>query len=162
MPDPAQSRQVQLLEHVAARIKAVALAGVADTSILVRKTPWNRNMTAPGLFVTPVTEQRSSTSLAGILATNADVVIGYGAQVSLIRASNENLEVDDQWSLWRERAIGLFEPHYGAPAAAGLAWVETIEIEPGPALDSGAFARGYDAQSFVVRAIGRRRRGEAA
>lgn len=162
MPEPAQSRQLQWLEHVAARLKAAGLASIGDGSIVIRKTPWNRNLTAPGIFVTPVDPQRSETGLAGILATNADIVVGYGAQISLIRASNEELAVDDKWFHWRERAEGLFEPHYGAAAAEGLAWVETILVEPGPSLDSGAFARGYDAQAFVVRAIGRRRRGEAA
>src|SRR5687767_14210717 len=41
------------LNAIAARLQALSLSGIAASSIVVRKLPWNRNQVMPGLFVTP-------------------------------------------------------------------------------------------------------------
>lgn len=148
----------QVIDAVADRCRSLGLDAIADTSIVVRKVPWNRSLTAPGMFVTLGSKVVSTTGYGGLIATNQSNVVGYGVQVTLLRASNQELALDDAWLLWRERVEDAFQPTTSPPLPA-VTDIETILIEPGPTLDPGLFAAGYDVQALVVRAVGRRRRG---
>lgn len=137
------------LTAVAAKLQALSLAGIASSSIVVRKLPWNRNQIMPGLFVTPTQETLSP-------ATNLRDDVGYGVQLTLVRPSNQDLSADLSTELaWREQVSRAFRES----ALADVDEVFTVRIEPGPIIDPASFAAQYDVQTLVVRCVAREARG---
>lgn len=139
------------LAAVAAKLQGLSLSGIAPSSIVVRKLPWNRNQIMPGLFVTPTQETLSP-------ATNLRDDVGYGVQLTLVRASNQELTESLSTELsWREQISRAFRES----ALAGVDEVFTVRIEPGPIVDPASFAAQYDVQTLVVRCMAREIRGVA-
>lgn len=137
------------LAAVAAKLQALSLAGIAPSSIVVRKLPWNRNQIKPGLFVTPTQETLSP-------ATNLRDDVGYGVQLTLVCASNQDLSANLSTELaWREQVSRAFRES----ALAEVDEVYTVRIEPGPIIDPASFAAQYDVQTLVVRCVAREARG---
>jgi hypothetical protein len=137
------------LNAVAARLQAISLSGIAASSIVVRKLPWNRNQIMPGLFVTPAKETIEP-------ATNLRDDVGYGVQLTLVRASNQELSTNLGAELtWREQISRAFREQ----ALAGVAEVYTVRVEPGPVFDAASFANQYDVQTLVLRCVARETRG---
>jgi hypothetical protein len=166
MPDePKQSLHGRFLDAVAARIRSLALEGISEDAIVVRKFPWNRNLLRAGIqlgiFVTLGNKVRNNVSFGGLAATNESDVVGYGAQITFLKASNQDLAIDDQWLLWREQVENAFTPTTEQPLA-DVPEIATLLIETGPVLDPAAFVAQYDAQAFMVRGVTRERRGQAA
>jgi hypothetical protein len=138
----AQAVYYRCLAAVAARIQTLGLAGVAGSSVVVRKTPWNRRLTKPGVFVTPTREA----SFAA--ATNLRDSVPYGVQITIVRAANEDLSGGLDTALaWREQIARALRQN----TLAGVDEVYTVELEPGPVLDSASFGEQYDVQTLMVR-----------
>ncbi len=161
--DILSSRWGQWLAYVQETCKSIGLAEMVEGNIVRRKFPWVRGASPPttGLYVTygALRRERSNTGLYGLSATNMDVVVAYPAQITIVRASNQDLEMQGDWLGWSEQAAQAFTPRI-EPAAPGLPWVETIMVEDGPILDAGAFMAQWDVQALVVKAVGRERRGQ--
>lgn len=158
-----QSRWGQWLSFSQDRCKATGLAGMVQNNIVIRKFPWIRGTTAisPGLYITygGLRKERSVTGLYGLTATNMHVITAYPAQLTIVKASNQDLAAQGDWLQWAEQAAQAFTPTTG-PTAPGLDWVETIMVEDGPILDAGAFMAQWDVQALIVKAVGRERRGQ--
>lgn len=138
------------LSAVAARLGALGLSGIAGASIIVRKTPWNRNLAVPGIFVTPSSEAHIEP------ATNLRDDVSYGVQLTLVRASNQELSANLATELsWREQVSRAFREN----TLAGVDEVYTVRIEPGPVIDVASFAAQYDVQTLVLRCVARETRG---
>ncbi len=159
MPTAAQSRWGQWLEYCEERCKSATLADLVDNKIVRRKFPWLRGTLEPALFVTNggLKMQQSYTELYGIRATNLDIVKAYPAQITLVRASNQQLEIDDQVLLWGDKLEAAFQPTI-EPAAIGYPWVENVIIEPQVNIDAAAFSNQYDVKAYQIWAVARERR----
>lgn len=160
MSDQPKSRWGQWLAYCEERCQALTLADLVDKKIIRRKFPWLRGAMEPALLVTNggLKMQQSYTELYGIRATNLDIVKAYPAQITLVKASNQNLEIDDQTIVWGERLEAGFQPTTDQPAGAMCPWVETIIVEPQVNLDAAAFMNQYDVKAYVVWAVARERR----
>lgn len=159
MPTAAASRWGQWLCYCEERCKSLALADIVDNKIVRRKFPWMRGAMEPALFVTNggLKMQQSYTELYGITATNLDIVKAYPAQITIVRVSNQDLEIDDTFLQWGERLESGFQP-VTEPPAAGLDWVNTVIVEPQVNIDAGAFNKQYDVKAYCIWAVGRERR----
>lgn len=145
-----QAVYYRCLEAVAARLATLGLGGIAGSSIVIRKTPWNRNLATPGIFVTPSSEVPIEP------ATNARDDIGYGVQLTVVRASNQDVSANLAAELsWREQISRAFRES----ALAGVDEIYTVRFEPGPVIDAASFAAQYDVQTLVLRCVARETRG---
>jgi hypothetical protein len=141
------------LDAVLAKIQALPLTGIDPLNWHKRKFPWNRATLQPGGFVTPMNDR-------WVPATNESDDVEYPIQVTVVRASNQDLELNlSSHLLWREQIRHALLPRAGFPALAGVSEVINVIVEPGPVFDSGAFANQYDVGALIVRCIARERRG---
>lgn len=116
---------------------------IALANFYKRKLPWDVGVNLPGLFMTPVPE------LAGT-STNTSDDVGYGIQITIVQASNRDLEANaDRLYYWREEAMDAFRSK--RLAGSGDANIHLVDIETRPVIDPASFARQIDATAFVLR-----------
>lgn len=151
LTDGTEAVWYRCLTGVQAVIQGLSLTGISSGQVYVRKVPWDRDITKPGIIVCPVKE--TSDPKAG---TNERDDIGYGVHVVLIRASNQDAEVNLALHLKQREQISRALRHQ---PLAGVSEIYTVFIEPGPVIDPVSFAQQYDVQALVARCISREVRG---
>lgn len=143
----------QVLDAVADKIGALSLAGLPSAEIFVRKLPWNKNNTEPGIHVTPTRE-----TVDRVTTSHDD--FGYGVQVTIVQPSNQNLTKNLETELdWRRSLIQAFQPTSVQLPLAGVGEVFDVRIEPGPVIDPSTFLLQYDVQAVLLRFFTREVRG---
>lgn len=143
----------QILDAVADQIGALSLAGLPSAEVFVRKLPWNKNNTEPGIHVTPTRE-----TIDRVTTSHDD--FGYGVQVTIVQPSNQHLTKNLETELdWRRSLIQAFQPTHLQLPLAGVAGVFDVRIEPGPVIDPSTFLLQYDAQAVLLRFFTREVRG---
>ena len=117
-----------------------------------RKLPWDVGVNLPGLFMAPVPELEDKDK-----GTNASDDVGYGVQITIVQASNRDLEANaDRLYYWREEAMDTFRSK--RLAGTGDANIHLVDIETRPVIDPASFARQIDATAFVLRCWTRKMR----
>lgn len=148
----------QCLDAIVAKLQALDLPPPWNPeNIKSQRFPWNRSLInadiKAGIFVSPLSDQIRQ-------ATNQGDDIGYGCQVTVIQASNQEL-VDGMSSalLCRQQITNALLPVSGQAALSGVSEVMNVVIEPGPVIDPVAFQNQYDVGAIVARCITRQTRG---
>lgn len=139
----------RILQSVQSRLRTLSLAGISPDDILWRKFPWNRKEDSrPGIYVTPVKE-------TGEGGTNLTDRLGYGIQVTTVRASNNhltnNLDVELSWRQAQRRGFDITPYAHGGAVLMSVPECYEIDFEPGPVIDYGSFVSNLDANAFVLR-----------
>lgn len=141
------SQFLRILQGVVSRLQSLSLAGVSPSDIVWQKIPWKRGDVVPGIFVSPTKEN-------GDGGSNQTDRIGYGVQVTSVRAGNnkltDNLDVELAWRQMQRRAFQV-TPYADAGTILGVPGCYEIEVEPGPVIDYGSFTNGLDVNAFVLR-----------
>ncbi len=136
-----------LLDEVRSTIVGLALAGIDSEQIQIRKQPWHRELSLPGVLLTPIGELLPREG-----GTNASNEIGYGIRITLVQAGNQSLAANlDRLLLWREAIVRAFHLRRLANVAESV----LCRIEPGAVVESLAADRQYDVSVLVVRCFSR-------
>ncbi len=126
-------------------IRGLDLADVPDAQIVWQKHPLNMESLTSGVFVTPVPETITP-------ATNRKDDVGYGVQVTMVQASNQDLTANtDRFLLWREKIRKAFQER----PLAGVASVYRCKIEPASVFWALGFQQQHDIGALVVRCYSR-------
>lgn len=143
----------QILDAVLSRIKSLSLTDIADASIVLRKRPWDRNITKPAIIVAPAPETRDHQGGSNLLDET-----GYGCLVAIWAVSNQDLTSDFNRHLqWRQDVTRAFQNQ--SDALTTVVTVTSTHVEPGSVVLPDEFASGYDVQSLVIRVFAREPRG---
>ena len=123
-------------------IIGLSISGLDSDSVVVRKLPWNREPLSEGVFIHPVTERYGK-------GTNVRDDIGYGVQVTMIKASNQNLTSNLNTVLtWRRTISSALRR---GVSTFGVAEVYNLTIEPAAVYLPEAFLKNYDVGAVLVR-----------
>jgi len=156
----ARTIHMRILIAVAEQVKRLNLEVLDDDdAVKILKVPIDVKRLGAGCFVSPAIEKFDP------MVENTSDDFGFGAQVTLIEASNQQLNGDteagldemDRFLLWRERVTDWFLPTTEEPLA-GVPEVHTITYEPGFLYDPTAFQNQYDAQAILLRCWYRKQR----
>jgi len=140
---PVKSEQYAIVDAIADAIDALNLE--SEPTIYRRRAPIAHGVDLPACFVTPVNQIDKP-------ATNRSYDVGYGAQVSLVRARDQDIDIVENDGLdlllfWREEIKDAFRD---ASSLTGTN-VYLIDSEPKAVIDLGAFPKGFDVSGFVFR-----------
>lgn len=133
----------QCLDGVLARLQGMTFTGITSSNIEIRKLPWNRNNTKPGMFIVPVPERQDPTA-----GDNLRELIGYGIAVAVARTSNgaltDNLSAE---LLWRQQINKAFRNQKLDDVVENC----KCDVEPGSVINASMFDKGYDVFSLTIR-----------
>ena len=150
--DGTESVFEQILDAVVAKIKALALSGIASSSVVLRKRPWDRNLTKPAVIVSPATEIRDH--LAG---SNELDQTEYGCLVTVWQDSNQDLTTNLTRHLqWRQDITREFENQV---CITTVSEALSCKVEPGMVVIPDKFLSGYDVFTLIIRVVAREARG---
>lgn len=149
------SYQYQLA--VQARIQSLALSGITNSNIAVKKLPWHRATdTYPQIIITGYLPE----SFPRGAGTNQRNDVGYPVTVTILEADNQNLTANHERNLlWRQRIVQAcidrqIEPSLGAGNSHGI-----CTVEPNTVVVPDSFANNVFHSSFVLRFTARQTRG---
>ena len=126
-------------------VKACNITAIPDANVVIRKLPWVRGATLPGVILAPVPETIQQVN-------NKQLEIGYGVHVLIVRAGNQNLTAGlDSINDWRE----AIETKLRETANPDASSVINTRIEPSGLIAPSAFLQMYDISHFVARCISR-------
>jgi len=139
----------QCLDAIQSEIRSLGLADISNDDIVVRKLPWNRDITEPGIIVYPIPEPT-------LQATNETDDISYGAMVVMAQESNQDLESNmNRMLTWRESISKKFR----FQPLSGVSEVHQCVVEPQAVFSLGDFQNQYDVGALLIRCISRESRG---
>ena len=141
---PAQSTQGDILAAVQTAVRGLALTGIDNANVLLRKFAWKRDgVTMPAVFICPIQEQLPLTG------TNSQDDTTYGVQISAVRASNGDVTISatDQLLEWRELLIKAFREK----RITGIAGQYRTTVDPGPVIAPAGFAAQIDGTTIFLR-----------
>ena len=148
MTDGTESVFEQILDAVVAKLKGLSLSGIADASIVLRKRPWDRNITKPAVIVSPAIENRDK--FAG---TNETDETGYGVLVTVWQDGNQDLTANLTRHLqWRQDITRAFQNQV---AITTVSEVIGCSVEPGMPYIPDQFTSGYDVFTVIIRVTAR-------
>ena len=136
-----------LLLNFQTDIKAMALDGIEDASVVVRKFPSDRNLRFPSVQIYPQPERIAPHN-------NGQIRVGYGVGIVAVQASNEELEIDDDAQRllrWRMRLFRRYSEHGSDTLGTGLTGLFQTTVEPGQPFVPLAFQQNYDSTALLVR-----------
>ena len=149
--DGTESVFEQILDAVVAKLKGLSLSGIADASIVLRKRPWDRNITKPAVIVSPAVEGRDR--FAG---SNELDETGYGVLVTVWQDGNQDLTANLTRHLaWRQDITRAF---HNQVSLTTVDEVVSCAVEPGTPYIPDQFTSGYDVQTVIVRVTAREAR----
>ncbi|MBL8829558.1 MAG: hypothetical protein JNM18_21445 [Planctomycetaceae bacterium] len=140
------------------RIRNLGLAGIAPTSIVLRKVAWSREfaqgqLSLPGVIVSP----EGSESMPLGSGTNLRDDIGYAVLVTILTADNEQIAGSLKSPLeWRETIARAFSQQ----PLPDVEEVIRCTVEPRAVVGPDAYQRGLLQSSLVLRFVSRERRGQ--
>jgi len=135
----------QCLDAVQSEIQGLSLSDVNNSNIVVRKLPWNRNVSKPGIFIYPIPETIFQ-------STNASDDVGYGVMVILVQASNQNLTSNISRLLtWRR----LISSHFRFQRLSGVSVVYQCLVDSQVVFSPGDFLKQFDVSAILVRCMAR-------
>ena len=135
---------MQAMEAIRDRIRLLALTGLSDDRVQVRRLPHDAGGTYfPGITVHPVTETYES-------GTNMREALGYGCQVSIVVNNDDDQDyLLDRLLLWREKIRRHFVEDDGLTGVTGSC---TVKIEHGHVIDWNDLIKdNYDVSRLVAR-----------
>jgi hypothetical protein len=137
-----------ILEALQAKVQSLLLSGVAGSSIIIRKLPYDEDVTKPAVVICPYQESLSPND-----GTNERDDINYRVSIVLMRASNRDLTSNMNWlALARERIRKSI--HNQPLTAAGVdRWIATIE--PGTIYIPQSFQQNIDCGYLIARVVSR-------
>ena len=138
-------------------MKALALAQLANASVVVLEQPWTRlfegddpRLPLPGILVCLTGTERIT------IASNVRDDVGYPVLVSIVAKNNQELRTWlPRYTLWREKIERAFR--WGK--LPGVQSVISMTIEPGTIVVPEPFARTIWHSALVVRCVSREPRG---
>lgn len=134
--DGTQSVYRRILLAVQAKIRLLALSGIAQENVTVRSIATEQGVTYPAAIIVP---QRPVTNPRGGVLGADDVQ--YGVIVVLLAADNHAADNTATYTDWLERISRAFRNQ----RLAGVSEVHSCEVSPGDAIDR----QGWDNQRFV-------------
>jgi hypothetical protein len=147
--DGTNSVYYSVLEAVQSEIEGLGLDNIA--AVYLRKLPSDHNVTLPNVQVTLPVSVESVPSW-----TNATDDTGWPVQVTLVKASNGSLTLDDEILQWRESIVN----HFIHQRLAGISTSLNCEVEYMAVVDETMFeAENLDISSLILRFLTRRTRG---
>jgi hypothetical protein len=94
----------QCLEAVKARIQGLSLSGIVNSSVVIHKSPTDRNVTKPAVVIGP-----GGAETVEFGPTNSRDDVGYPIFVAILAADNQNQTSDrGTYLLWREKIRRAF------------------------------------------------------
>jgi len=152
---PNTSVHYDCMTAVKSGIEALALAGLSEASILVRKVPidWDfrTGPRLPGVLIAPL----GSETVAPNAGTNARDDVGYPVAVAILDADNADATANhERYLAWRQSILRKFR-HQPLGAVAG---VYTCLVEPDAITVPEAFLKHHFVSAFVLRFISREER----
>jgi len=143
----------QCLTAVQSRIQTLALSGIANQSVVVRKVPDDKNITKPAVVIAPLGRE----TLDPADGTNNRDDVGYPILVALLDGDNQNPTSNhDRNLLWREKIRRAFHNQ----RLPGVDAIITAFVEPLPVTDAAAwFERNTFVTAMLLRFISREPRG---
>ena len=133
----------QCLDATTTQIKSLSLSGVSNDNIVVKKLPWDRNVSKPGIFIHPVRETLRQ-------ATNASDDVGYGIQVVMVQAANQDLTSNfNRILMWRQQ----ISRHFRYQRLPGVSEVHQCIVIPQDVISPGAFANQFDVSVLLIRCM---------
>ena len=138
-----QSIFLNILNDIAAQIRAIGLPGISASRVKVRRMPTDGEQMFPGITVHPVTERIGR-------GVNDRDDIGYGVALTIVQNnSGSSLEGLDRILMWREQIRHHFLTQ---KTIVGEQCVFVIDVEHGYPIDwSSEFRKNYDISSMVLR-----------
>jgi hypothetical protein len=141
------------LSTVQARIRALALPGLAASSVVVQKLPWARAFTDgryafPGVIVSPL----GAETMPAEAGTNRRDDVGYPVHVSIVAADNQDLTSHlAMYLLWREKIARAFrnQPLQGVPE------IIRCDVEPHRIVLPEEFIKGIFHSELLLRFVSR-------
>jgi hypothetical protein len=141
------SHHYEALVGVQTVLQSLGLSGIPGGNILLRKLPFDRNLPSlPCVLVSlwPIPELLDGTQ-------NSSEDYGYPCGVTLVAASNQDLQLVEGELLWRQQIRNAFHNRRPAALAAALSVpLKYCRWEPAPVLDLPLFR---DANLFVSPAL---------
>ena len=143
----------QCLTAVRSRSQTLALSGVANQSVVVRKVPDDKNITKPAVVIAPLGRE----TLDPADGTNNRDDVGYPVLVALLDGDNQNPTSNHGRNLlWREKIRRAFHNQ----RLPGVDAIITTFVEPLPVTDAAAwFERNTFVTAMLLRFISREPRG---
>ena len=137
--DGTESVEYQCLVAVQARIAALTLTGIDAGDVVVREVPTERNVTLPGIIVSP---QRSVHPIREGTNTRDDVT--YGIYVAVFAADNQALTTNTaKYTKWIQQiAKALRNQRLSAVTESVICTVEPVATIPWGEWTNNLFAGG--------------------
>ena len=133
----------QCLDAIQTQIKTLGLSGVSNDNIVVKKLPWDHNVSKPGVFIHPIRETLRQ-------ATNASDDVGYGIQVVMVQAANQDLTSNfNRILMWRQQ----ISRHFRYQRLPGVSEVHQCIVIPQDVISPGAFANQFDVSVLLIRCM---------
>jgi hypothetical protein len=138
-------------------IRSLALSGIDDASVVVRKLPWSREFTQgelpfPGIILSPL-ERETMDHWRG---TNLRDDVGYPVQVSIVDRGNQDLQTNlGRMLIWRQRIARAFRNQ----RLTDVEEIMTCVVEPHHIYLPEAFDKGVDQSTLTLRFMSREPRG---
>jgi len=146
-----ESVEYLCLQAVQARIAALSMTGIDAADVVVREVPTERNVTLPGIIVSP---QRSIHSTRD--GTNARDDVTYGVYVAIFAADNQALTANTpKYTRWLQQIAKAFRgQRLSAVTESILCSVEPVATVPWGEWTNNLFAGG-----MLIRCTCRETRG---
>lgn len=150
------------LTGVQALVQSLALSGVANGSIVVRKLPIDRfsaageGLSLPAIVIAPW----GTETMRAADGTNERDDVGYPVAVTIFAADQQHLTQDlDTYTKWREQIARTLRQN----TLSGVSEIYTCQIEPGPIVDLAAWVqKTLFVSGLVARYTSREVRGFGA
>lgn len=150
------SYQYQLA--VQARIQSLALSGISNGNIAIKKLPWHRAAdTYPQIIITGYLPE----SIPRGAGTNLRNDVGYPVTVTILAADNQDLTTNHERNLrWRQRIIqACIDNQINPSIGSGNTAQRICTVEPNTVVVPESFANNVFHSSFVLRFTARQARG---
>jgi hypothetical protein len=131
------------MEAIRDRIRLLALSGLTDDRVQVRRLPHDGEVYFPGITIHPVEENYHT-------GTNMRENVGYGCSITMVvNIDNDQDLMLDRLLLWRQRIRRHFVEDDGLTGVSGSC---TVKIEHGPPIDwDDLIKTHYDVSRLIAR-----------
>ncbi len=157
--DGQESLHVRCLAAAQARIRSLALSGLASENVVVRKVPVDRKLgAADGVGLPAVVLTPRRTAMPPTDGTNGFDDVRYDVLVTIFDRDNQEPTLQqnmDRHLLWREQIARAFRNQ----RLGGVAEVINAEVEPAEGLLDDAWKHELMVSAVLLRFISRETRG---
>jgi len=132
----AQALHYLLCQYTQTRIISLALSGIPEASILLRRIPVDRDLLTEQHMLPAITISPTGRELLPA-GTKEDTDVDFPVLVTIIAANNQDYTLSEPELKWREQIIdGFLDRQVVDPAFDGLCTLDTCQVEPYDILDA--------------------------